>query len=284
MNVLELVPTPANARRIKRLMSIMNLSVDPVVADLAELDVFDAAAAFDALPPTQRSIAASKFTSVVSYLADYNWRGMIVANDDLELLKAQLLTALVSGLRPISIVTVDSSNRKIEAITSKLNSLNIDYEVIDDRFSGLTKDVVVVSPINLTHAVLRELRKGICINQSTNICAPNYPLYPSPGQKINKLVNYELLGMEFEHLILGIAENQFEHRYSQDHYYQKKQILHWYETKNFCNALPALHPEQNFGELFDVGNNQFIQKRGFILSAPDHFAKIIGINLDLLNA
>jgi hypothetical protein len=291
MNVFEVIPTPANARKIKHLSSMMNIHVDSIIMELASLDIFDSKQFYESLQPATAQIAAKKFESVISYAADTNWRSFIFALDQLELNKAMLLTALASEIKPIVFVLPDHKAKSLSALINLFNDCKVDYQLVGDRFSGVNKDVLVVSPADFTSDVIKATRAGLCVACATldTISNPIDSFFSSQNKKNLKSsrINFKLLGLDYERVLVGIAMDNTTSMYYDDKHGKNKS---WSKTREFHGAFTAIFPEHKMEMFFDTyhngmnetqGSSKFM-KNGFVLTSPDHFAPLMNINIDLL--
>lgn len=285
MNVLEVVPSPANARKIKHLTSMMNIHVDDVVMELAKLDIFDSRSFFNSLPTAFSNIIDRKYESVVSFAADTDWRCMIMVEQSSEFYQSAFLAAKASGITPIVLVLPDRKAKAFTIMDRMLTLCNVDYQLVDDRFSGVNKDVLVVSPDKITSEVIKHTRSGIFVSLATPATSSS-TLDSMFGikQPNNPTIEYDAIGMEFQHLIIGVAmDDCTPHVYfSAD----RTKGSGWSATREFQNIFSALFPEYEMGSFFDAyqnnTNSNVLMKSGFLLTSPDRFATVLNINTDLL--
>jgi hypothetical protein len=281
MNTFEVVPTPANARKLMRYSSMMNINIDPVVADLAKLEVFDTKSFYKTLPADLATLATDELRPAIEYAADCDWRCMVFAKTQYDMLSVMLLTALASGLKPITFLTSDGKSNSINAVKNFLTQANIKYQELEENFTGLTEDIVIATPGKLTHQALRALRHGICVNQSGVVATQHFQFYTDKVKESDRLVDYNMLGYEFKHLIIGMAMNTFVHRFNNDPYFRERK-LEWHDTRNFIQAFPAMFPDTEFHTFFDQGSNKTLQNAGFLTITPNRLAPLLNIYTDLI--
>jgi hypothetical protein len=267
----EVIPTAANARKMVRIAQIMNLNIDPVINELAELDHYDVETFRNSLQENLRDDATPTRCEFIKFAHDSNYRCIVGGLTQTETYRNMFLAARASGIAPIIFHVQDDPDRQ-RSVINFLNSYKLNYQVIDEQFHEITEDIVIVKAKNMRHNFLRVARDGIvlhhAIDTTTNRFVPENPMLQ--------------IGMEFQRCIIGITINQMSRANSQ--YFSTSGSFKWWESQNFQDAFNALYPESTMIKAFNTDHgsteNQLL-RMGFILRTPEHFAKIMNIYMDL---
>jgi len=270
------VPTAANARKMVRIANIMNISIDPIIADIAELDKFDVVDFIQKLPSNLNKQATLERCEFITHAHDWDYRCIVATPNQVETFNAMFLAAMASGAKPI-VFAVNPETDRIRSVTNFLRDRGISFQFVDKDFSGVTDDVLVVTTNNMTNSVLREVRRGVLIHQ---VIEPK--VVPYMGEDSRYL---RPLALEFQKCIFGITMNQVTRSHSSFFNSSSTKDIKWWETNNFINAFTALFPDNVMIKAFNTdhfGTDNKLLQSGFILRSPEHFAKITNIHTDLL--
>lgn len=266
----EVVPTAANARKMVRVAQIMNLTIDPVINELAELDQYDVDTFLNTIRGSLKQDATPARCEFLKFANDSNYRCIVGGLTQPETLKTLFIAAKASGVTPI-IFHVQDINRQ-RSVINFLNLYNLNHQVIDEQFHEITEDIVIVEAKNLKHNFLRVARGGILLHQAVD-------------QSTNKFVQINpmaTVGMEFQKCIIGITMNQLSRANAA--YFTQNGPFKWWESQNFQDAFNALYPDSTMAKIFNTdhgGTDNQLLRLGFILRAPEHFAKIMNIYMDM---
>jgi hypothetical protein len=274
IKTFEVVPTAANARKMVRMANIMNLTIDPVINELAELDKFDVEAFITNLPAHIKKQASLPRCDFVTYAHDWDYRCIVTTPTQIETFNAMFLAAYASGARPI-VFAVTPDGDRIRSVTNFLRDRDIPFQFVEKDFHEVTEEVLVVPTPNLKHNVLRQVRKGVLIHQVIE------PMQMAFGETQSRLLP---LAIEFPKCIFGITMNQVS-RTSSSFFNTHAKNINWWETYNFVNAFNALFPNSTMIKAFNTdhgGTDNNLLRAGFMLRSPEHFAKITNIYTDLL--
>jgi hypothetical protein len=271
IKTFEVVPTAANARKMVRIAQIMNLNIDPIINELAELDHYDVEQFRDSLPENVREDATPARCEFIKFTHDSNYRCIVGGLTQTATYKNMFLAALASGVKPIIFHVQDDVDRQ-RSVINFLNSLNYKFQVIDEQFHEIKEDIVIVKVKHMTHNFLRVARTGIVLHHGIDVATNKF---------IQENTMFQI-GMEFQRCIIGLTLNQMSRANSQ--YFSTSGSFKWWESQNFQDAFNALYPESTMIKAFNTDHgsteNQLL-RMGFILRTPEHFAKIMNIYMDL---
>jgi hypothetical protein len=279
IQTFEVVPTAANARRMVRLATIMNVSIDPVINDLAQLDMFDVEKFITDLPDNLKKYATLPRCEWIQHAHDWDYRCIVGSTGQTETYSAMFMAAIASEARPIVFLAQDDHDR-VRSIVNFLRDREVDFQMIDQNFNGIEKDVIVVRNDKLTHNVLREARKGILIHQVLDTQSFQNNMFTSDNF-------LEYLALEFPKCIFGITTNQMIRANGSAFVFGEpnRRAFSWWESRNFQNAFAALFPSSPMSKIFNTdhsGTDNNLLRLGFILRSPEHFAKVTNVYMDLL--
>jgi hypothetical protein len=271
IHTYEVVPTAANARKMVRVAQIMNLTIDPIIHELAQLDFYDPAPLRSLLPESLQESLTEDRAEFIKYAHDSSYRCIVGGLTQIETFKNLYFAALASGVKPIVFHTQDDLDR-LRAIVNFLNAHEIKHQVIDAQFHEIVEDVIVVQSKHLSHNLLRIARSGIVLHQAVDLNANKFV-------QVNPI---EAIGIEFKRCVIGITVNQMSRAHAA--YFAQIKGFKWWESQNFQDAFTALYPNSTMIKAFatdHTGTDNQLLKLGFILRSPEHFAKIMGIYMDL---
>jgi hypothetical protein len=280
MTETHIVPTASNARKLLALKSMMNIEIELIVKELAELDLHDFDTFRAKLPTAAKLVCSLNYQPIIQYCADYNWRNMILASDNEELMRAMLFSALASPIRPIIIVPKEPYPELIMKWRKLLKSMDIDFQQVDDRFTTVEKDVVLCVPSLFSGEVMKLARSSMVLIEFTKRKEQldMFGLLPS----IKGLLDTTYLGYELPHLIIGTSEPFNSRLLSESNNPQ------WYNSSQVYDALHVLYPnekiDQYIGELHDSKRFQdMLLKNGLVLGSRTKMIQFMGVNTELLH-
>lgn len=279
IQTFEVVPTAANARRMVRLAHVMNLTIDPVINELAELDMFDVEKFITDLPDYLKKYATLPRCAWIQHAHDWDYRCIVGTPSQTETYSAMFMAAIASEARPIVFLVQDDLDR-VRSVMNFLRDREVEYQMVDQNFNGIEKDVMVVRHSQLTNNVLREARKGILIHQVLDTQTFQNNTFTSDNF-------LEYLALEFPKCIFGITTNQMTRANGAQYLFGEpnRRSFSWWESRNFQNAFGALFSDSPMSKIFNTdhsGTDNNLLRLGFILRAPEHFAKITNVYMDLL--
>jgi hypothetical protein len=245
--------------------------------DLYDFDGFKAS-----LPTAANLVCGLNFQSIIQYSADYDWRHVILATDNDELMKAMLFSALASPIRPVLIVPKEPYPELIMKWRKLLKSLDIDFQQVDDRFTVPEKDVILCHPKLFEGEVAKLARSSMVILELSKRKGRVDMFGFLPGEKDQLDTTY--LGYEIPHLSVGASE-PFNNRLLESAL-ATPQPVPWYNSTALFEALSMLHPgekiENYIGEIGDTKRFQdMLLKNGLVLGSRSKLVQFMGVNMDL---
>jgi hypothetical protein len=254
--------TPGIARRIMQLAGIARVTIDDAIVELAKTGLIEQ------FPPQ----ASARQRAAIQFLADAEYRGLLLCDDPLLGVKTALLAAIVSGIRPLTIMSDTDSGLATAGWMQDLTAHGFSPLRVprgDYSHDPAYNAFLVNEEVALNKELLKHVRTGLLIIE---------------GQCFQSEVA-EGLCIEFPRTIAVVSRRGPAALRCSPFRYQRRRGDVWYHDIATMDVASRLLVDSNLASVLIVNNFILdeLMKRGFVLPHPRKMALLLGVSTHLVD-
>lgn len=268
------------ARRLAYLNSIIPLELDPRIMNHVTRDLLD----YSSMPTylagtTLTQPLNAKQQELLQFVADTDYRAVVGAMTEMEVVEIILISALTSGRNLVVISDVNSI-----AWESALERFSIDYITEVDPLQPITAKVVLVKTQTTLDIMKQHGRDRILVYiphhydfdlWQTNMSSD--PKITAIGKQARLQYTVDNIGKEFPYCLMGF--------YLAD-YVTVDKVKYWSREKRVIAMVNSINCDNRISNALslDTNHQSVLTNAGFTRRMPAQIGKILNVNVDMLAA